>query len=63
MAGAKKSLQDVGVAIKTMGKDGVEAVRPVNNILADLSDKWWDLSKAEQQNISVKVAGRYQLSR
>jgi TP901 family phage tail tape measure protein len=56
---AQGVLEDVGVGIYDIeGK-----VRPVNDILEELGGKWHDLTDIERQNIAVKVAGRYQLSR
>lgn len=63
MDGAKDALEAVGVAIHTIGETGEEVVRPVTDILGDLSKVWWDLSDAQRQNTAVQVAGRYQLSR
>lgn len=59
---AQEALAEVGVNINEM-KDGVEQVKPVQQILADLATKWDTISDAQRQNISVQVAGRYQLSR
>lgn len=56
---SKAVLQDVGVAITDLEGN----VRPVNDILTDLAERWNRISDAERQNIAVKVAGRYQLSR
>jgi TP901 family phage tail tape measure protein len=56
-------LDNVGVKMRAMGADGVEAVRPVNDILNDLADKWATLTAEQQQNTAVQLAGRNQLSR
>lgn len=63
LQGARDILEGVGVELHTIGKNGEEDVRPVNDILKDLSGRWFDLSDAQRQNIAVTVAGRYQLSR
>lgn len=63
MSNATDALEAVGVAVRSIGEDGVEAVRPVNDILSDLAGTWWELSDAERQHTAVQVAGRYQLSR
>ncbi|AYP68259.1 tail length tape measure protein [Bacillus phage vB_BcoS-136] len=60
---AEEVLNGVGVAVKTIGENGEEHVRPVNAILKDLAGSWHDLSDAQRQNIAVEVAGRYQLTR
>jgi len=62
MKDAKEALNGVKVAV-TEVKDGIEQTRDVSDILNDLSVKWDTLSKAEKQNLAVKIAGRYQLSR
>ncbi|MFQ3543658.1 phage tail tape measure protein [Halobacillus rhizosphaerae] len=56
-------LASVGVSIRKIGEDGESVVRPVSDIIEDLSQRWWDLSDSQRQNIAVTVAGRYQLSR
>ena len=56
-------LNDVGVAVKGIGVNGEEYVRPVNDILKDLAGSWHGLTDAKQQNIAVEVAGRFQLTR
>lgn len=38
-------------------------MRSVDDILKDLSLQWSDLSKSQQQNLGLQIAGRYQLSR
>ncbi len=63
MSEAQDVLEGVGVALYNIGADGQQTIKPVNEILSSLADKWFDLTDAERQNISVKVAGRYQLSR
>lgn len=52
-------LQSVGVAIDDMNGN----VRDASDIIEDLASRWNYLSDSERQNIAVKVAGRYQLSR
>lgn len=56
---AKKVLGSVGVSIKDINGN----VRPVSDILKDLSVKWKNLTDEQKQNIGVTVAGTYQLSR
>lgn len=53
------ALNEVGISIKDMEGN----VRPVSDIINELAGKWNSLSKAQQQNTSVNVAGIYQLSR
>lgn len=48
------ALQSVGVSIKDMAGN----VRPVSDILTDLSGKWTKLSNEERQHTAVSVAGR-----
>src|SRR5690606_19336465 len=50
-------------SIKEIGTNGEEYVRPVQDILSELGNKWHDLTDSQRQNIGVTVAGRYQLSR
>jgi TP901 family phage tail tape measure protein len=59
MADAEGVLNDVGISINDMAGN----VKPVQDILSELATKWYDLTDSERQNIAVKVAGRYQLSR
>lgn len=63
MGGVRTVLEQVGVSLYTIGKNGEEKVKPVNDILEDLGSKWSGLSDSQRQNIAVQVAGRYQLSR
>lgn len=51
------ALASVGIST-TLGGE----VRDVSDILDELGEKWHDLSKAQQQHISVQLAGRHQLS-
>lgn len=60
---AMSMLEDVGVKVFDTFKDGSTSVRTVNDILGDLAGKWDTLSDSERQNLAVKVAGRYQLTR
>jgi TP901 family phage tail tape measure protein len=59
---AADALNEVGISTTKM-VDGVREVRRVDDILDELSGKWDGLTEAQQQNIGVNVAGRYQLSR
>jgi TP901 family phage tail tape measure protein len=63
MSGVESILNEVGVAIKEIGANGEEVVRPVNDILTDLAGVWHTLSDSQRQNIAVTTAGRYQLTR
>lgn len=60
---AMSMLEGVGVKVFDTFKDGSQSVRSVNEILGDLAGKWDNLSASERQNLAVKVAGRYQLTR
>src|SRR6185312_15545541 len=60
MQPAISALEEVGVAITYIDTGHV---RKVTDILLDLSGKWDSLTDAEKQNLAVKGAGRYQLSR
>lgn len=61
------TMDDAISAIKNVGIDVFDSTtgdaRAVEDILEDLAGKWDDLSDAERQNLGVKVAGRYQLTR
>jgi TP901 family phage tail tape measure protein len=59
MGGAKTALEGVNISIKDMGGN----IRPVSDILEELSGKWSTLSDEQRQNLGVTLAGRYQLSR
>lgn len=59
MSKSEDVLNGVGVAMKDMNGE----VRDVSSILDDLAGKWSGLSKEQQQNTAVQLAGRYQLSR
>lgn len=59
MEGAESALNNVGVAVK----DSAGEAREAQDILEDLGETWHTLTDAEKQNIGVKAAGRYQLSR
>lgn len=62
-------INSVPAAVDSLGQIGVEVtnsageMRAVDDVLDDLGSKWNTLSKAQQQNIGINVAGRYQLSR
>lgn len=59
VAEAEGVLNNVGISIRNQSGD----VKRVNDVLGELAGKWEKLSDEERQNIAVKVAGRYQLSR
>ncbi|MBZ4317232.1 hypothetical protein LAM21_22730, partial [Mycobacterium tuberculosis] len=46
-----------------VGENGEKAIKPVATILSDLAGKWKGLNDETRQNLSVTIAGRYQLSR
>lgn len=52
-------LKAVGVSMRDMNGE----VRDVSSILGELAGKWSGLSKEQQQNTAVQLAGRYQLTR
>src|SRR5699024_12169589 len=56
---AVESLEGIGVAVK----DSAGEMREFDDIIDDLGAQWGDLSKEQQQNLGVSIAGRYQLSR
>lgn len=59
MPQAATALSNIGISINDMEGQ----IRPVSDILDDLGKKWNTLSKEEQQNTGIKVAGTHQLSR
>ena len=59
MSGSVDALQ--GVGINVFEEDGT--TRAYAQILEDLAGKWNSLTNAQQQNLAVQLAGRYQLSR
>ena len=59
MPDAISAMSGIGVNIQ----NSVGEMRSVDDILFDLSEKWDGLSAAQQQNLGVSIAGRYQLSR
>ncbi|MNJ64648.1 Phage-related minor tail protein [compost metagenome] len=56
---SEDTLNAVGVAMRNVGGE----VRDASEILDDLAAKWSGLSKEQQQNTAVNLAGRYQLTR
>ncbi|AJA41362.1 tail length tape measure protein [Geobacillus virus E3] len=52
-------LESVGVAVRDMNGQ----LRPVEQILDSLAQRWSSLSSEQQQALGVQLAGRYQLSR
>jgi murein DD-endopeptidase MepM/ murein hydrolase activator NlpD len=52
-------LENVGVAVRDMNGQ----LRPVEQILDSLAQRWSSLSAEQQQALGVQLAGRYQLSR
>lgn len=59
MDGVEGILNSIGISIKNMNGDN----RDVSDILSDVRGKWDSLSKAQQQNIAVTLAGRDHLTR
>ncbi|TCI26764.1 hypothetical protein EVJ32_05145 [Exiguobacterium sp. SH5S4] len=59
MSGSVSSLKDVGIEV--FEEDGT--TRAYARILEDLSGKWNNLTNAQQQNLAVQLAGRFQISR
>lgn len=59
MSGSVNALQEVGVGV--FNDDGT--TRNFSNIIEDLAGKWNTLTNAQQQNLAVQLAGRYQLTR
>ncbi len=53
------ALAEVGVD----ARDAEGALLPVQNILENLADRWGSLNREQQSNLSVTLAGRFQLSR
>ena len=59
MSGSKNALKDVGVEVSN--DDGT--TRDFSKIIGELAGKWQTLTNAQQQNLAVQLAGRYQLTR
>ena len=59
MSGSVNALQGVGVDV--FNDDG--STREFSTIIGELADKWESLTNAQQQNLAVQLAGRYQLTR
>jgi hypothetical protein len=59
MSGSVDALKNVGIEV--FNDDGT--TRAFAKILEELAGKWSSLSNAQQQNIAVQMAGRYQISR
>lgn len=57
--GAIEAMEAIGVSTREASGE----MRSVDDILADLASKWDGLSTAQQQNLGLQIAGRYQLSR
>ncbi|MMZ67535.1 hypothetical protein D1872_301270 [compost metagenome] len=56
---SEEVLDSVGISMKNMNGE----VREGSEILDELAGKWNSLSKEQQQNVAVQLAGRYQLTR
>lgn len=56
---ATGALNDIGISIT----DSAGEIRDVSDIIGELAARWDTLSRAEQQNTAVRVAGTNQLSR
>lgn len=59
MDGAISALAEIGISVRNSAGE----MRSVDDILKDLASQWNGLSKAQQQNLGLQIAGRYQLSR
>ena len=59
MSGSVNALKDVGIGV--FNEDGT--TRDFSRIVEDLAGKWDTLTNAQQQNLAVQLAGRYQLTR
>ena len=59
MSGSVNALKDVGIGV--FNDDGT--TRDFSRIVEDLAGKWDTLTNAQQQNLAVQLAGRYQLVR
>lgn len=59
MSGSKNALKDVGIEVSN--DDGT--TRDFSKIIGELAGKWQTLTNAQQQNLAVQLAGRYQLTR
>ena len=59
MSGSVNALKDVGIGV--FNEDGT--TRDFARIVEDLAGKWDTLTNAQQQNLAVQLAGRYQLTR
>jgi TP901 family phage tail tape measure protein len=53
---AVKTLQDLGIAVGEM-REGVTQLRPAGDILEELANKWNSLSRAQQQQAAMSMAG------
>lgn len=53
------AMAEIGVHIKNSAGE----MRDVDDILADLAEKWHTLSREQQQSLGLHIAGRFQLSR
>lgn len=54
-------LEDLGIAMHEMGNQGPQ-LRTVSDILGDLAVEWKDMSRAQQQNTALAIAGRNRLT-
>lgn len=59
MSEAESALNAVNISIRDLEGN----IRPVEDILDELAEKWSSLSDEQRQNLGVTLAGRYQLSR
>lgn len=57
--GAIDALDEIGISVK----DSAGEMREFDDIIDDLGAQWEGLSKEQQQNLGLQIAGRYQLSR
>ncbi len=54
MPGAVDALDGIGISVK----DSAGEMRAIDSVLDDLGGKWNTLSKAQQQNLGLQIAGR-----
>ena len=54
-------LDNLGIAMHEMGNQGPQ-LRTVSDILGDLAVKWKDMSREQQQNTALAIAGRNRLT-
>lgn len=53
--GAVKALDEIGISVK----DSAGEMRSFDDILDDLGAQWHNLSKEQQQNLGIQIAGKH----